>query len=149
MKVVLLESVANLGVVGDVVNVRPGYARNLLLPKKKALMANSRNLKHVGHQKMVLDHKLKRVREQSEEVRKTLEGKGVSIRKKAGEHGKLFGSVTTSDVEEALRAAGVIVHRKFIHLDEPIKNTGKYDVPVKLDGGLEAKIKVEVVAEEK
>lgn len=147
MKVILLESVDSLGTVGDVVKVRPGYARNFLLPNKKAAAANERNLKMANHQKMVLEHKVKLVRKAAEEVKKVIEGKGISIRRKAGESGKLFGSVTTNDVAEALRANGVAVNRKFLKLDEAIKKTGKYKVSVTLDGGLEAHVNLEVTAE--
>ncbi len=148
MKVILLESVDNLGAIGDVVKVRPGYARNFLLPNKKATAANDRNLKIAAHQKLVLEHKVKRARKAAEEVKKTLESKGVSIRRKAGESGKLFGSVTTNDIADALRVNGVVVNRKFLKLEEPIKKTGKYKVSVTLDGGLEAHVNLEVAAEE-
>ena len=147
MKVILLESVANLGIVGDIVNVKPGYARNLLLPRGKAIVASDRSLKHSAHQKMMLEHKLKRARKRAEDVKEAMESKGVTIRRKAGAKDKLFGSVTSLDIEEALRAQGVIVNRKTIHLEEPIKKVGVYQVGVKLEGGLEAKIKVEVEPE--
>jgi len=147
MKVVLLETIHSLGAVGDVVNVKPGYARNLLIPRGKVLIANPRNMKHIAHQQMILEHKLKRARLAAQEVKKGLETKGVTIRKKAGENEKLFGSVTAMDIEEALRAQGAVVSRKFILLEEPIKKLGKYKVGIKLDGGLEAKISVEVVGE--
>lgn len=146
MKIILIQTVDSLGVVGDVVKVRPGYARNFLLPNKKALLASERNLKVAAHQRLLLEHNLKKARAAADEVRVTLEKKGVKLLRKAGEHGKLFGSVTTQDISDALRAQGAAVHRKFIHLEEPIKKTGTYVVAVRLDGGLEAKLNVEVAA---
>ena len=147
MKVILLETLSNLGSVGDVVEVKPGYARNYLFPRKSAMAASVRNVKHVEHQKRMVEHKLARLREASEAMQKKLEKEGIQIRRKAGEHEKIFGSVTPHDIEAALRNAGIVVSRKGIHLEEPIKKLGTYQVPVKLDGGLEAKVTVEVLAE--
>jgi large subunit ribosomal protein L9 len=147
MKVILLQTVSSLGSVGDVIEVKPGYARNYLFPRQIATAASDRNVKHVEHQKRVVEHKLARLREASEAIKKKLEKEGVKIRRKAGENEKLFGAVTPHDLETVLREAGVVVSRKGIHLEEPIKKLGTYQVPVKLDGGLEAKVSVEVVAE--
>jgi large subunit ribosomal protein L9 len=147
MKVILLETMSELGMVGDVVNVKPGFARNFLYPRKKAISADSRNLKHLGHQKMILEHKLKRAKKAAEDSRKALEKQKIVIKRKVGENEKLFGAVTTLDLEHAFRDLGVTVNRKAIHLEEPIRKLGKYHIPVKLDGGLEAKVVVEVLAE--
>ena len=147
MKVILLETMSNLGSIGEIVDVKPGYARNYLVPLKKAVSATIRNVKHVEHQKRMVEHKLVRLREASEELKKKLEKEGVKIRRKSGDHEKLYASVTALDVEESLRSAGIIVSRKGIRLDEPIRKVGTYKVPVKLDGGLEAQVTVEVVGE--
>lgn len=147
MKVILLESTGNLGMAGDVVKVRPGYARNYLFPRGKAITANTRNLRHLNHQKLILEHKLKRAKILSEEKIKTIESKEVIIRKKSGEQDKLFGSVTSMDIENALKEIGVAVSRKAIRLAEPIKKAGSYKVPVKLDGGLDVTVSIEVKAE--
>jgi large subunit ribosomal protein L9 len=147
MKVILLETISNLGSIGEIVDVKPGYARNYLLPLNRVALATDRNVKHVEHQKRMVEHKLAKLREASEELKKRLEKEGVKIRRKSGEHEKLFGSVTSMDVEESLRNAGIIVSRKGIRLEEPIKKLGTYKVPVKLDGGLEAQVTVEVVGD--
>ncbi len=147
MKVILLESMDNLGAVGEVINVRRGYARNFLLPGKKAIFADEKNLKVLAHQKMILDHKLKRIKEASEEIRKKVEKQKITITRKSGEKDKLFGSVTVMDIEHALKELGIKISRRSIHLDEPIKKVGKYQIPVKLDGGLEMKVTVDVQAE--
>ncbi|MFH1262885.1 MAG: 50S ribosomal protein L9 [Pseudomonadota bacterium] len=148
MKVILLETVSNLGMTGDIVTVKPRYARNFLLPRKKAIAADARSVKHVEHQKLVLEHKMKRAKKAGEEIRKTLEAKPITIKRKAGENEKLFGAVTAIDIEKSLAGAGVIVSRKGISLSEPIKKLGTYEVPVKLDGGVDVKITVEVAAEQ-
>jgi large subunit ribosomal protein L9 len=145
MKVILLETQSHLGAVGDVVDVKPGYARNYLFPSGKATAASERNVSRVEHHKRLVEHKMARLRKASEDFKKKLEKEGITIKRKAGENEKLFGSVTAIDIEEALRSAGVIVSRKAISLEEPIKKAGSYKVPVKLDGGLEAKVSVEVV----
>ncbi|MFH1018514.1 MAG: 50S ribosomal protein L9 [Pseudomonadota bacterium] len=147
MKVILLETMSNLGSVGEIVDVKPGYARNYLLPLKKAASATVRTVKHVEHQKRVVEHKLARLREASEELKKKLEKEGIQIRRKAGDQEKLFGSVSALDVEASLRNAGIIVSRKGIHLEEPIRKVGTYKIPVKLDGGLVAQVTVEVVGD--
>ncbi len=148
MKVILLETLGNLGLVGDVVAVKPGYARNYLFPRKKAIPADARSIKHVAHQKMMLEQKMKRAKEKSEETRKTLEKQTITIKRKVGEHEKLFGAVTTMDIERSLTEIGIQVSRKAIHLEEPIKKLGTYQIPVKLDGGLEVKITLEVASEQ-
>lgn len=147
MKVVLIETVGNLGLVGDIVNVKPGYARNYLFPRKKAIAADEKSVKHVAHRKMVLEHKMKRAKVVAEEAQQSLSKQSVTIHRKVGEQEKLFGSVTAGDIEQALGAIGVTVSRKGITLDEPIKQIGKFEIPLKLDGGLEATITLEVAAE--
>jgi large subunit ribosomal protein L9 len=147
MKVVLLETVGNLGVAGSVVNVRLGYARNFLFPRKKAVVADSRNLKFVAHQKMMVEHKLKKAKATAEESRKTIENLTVTLARKSAGNEKLFGSVTTIDIENALKELSIVVSRKAIHLAEPIKKVGSYRIPVKLEGSIEATINLEVTAE--
>src|SRR5258705_230839 len=116
MKVILLETQSNLGSVGEVVDVSPGYARNYLLPYQKAVSASERNVKHYEHQKRIVEHKLARARKVSEELKKKVEKQGVTIARKTGEQDKLFGSVTTQDIEEALKKNGVLVTKKSIEL---------------------------------
>jgi large subunit ribosomal protein L9 len=148
MKVILVETVSNLGMVGDVISVKPGYARNYLFPRKKAIAHDAKSAKHVAHQKMVLEHKMKRAKVAAAETQKSLEKQTITIRRKVGEHEKLFGSVTAMDIEKSLSAAGITVSRKGIHLAEPIRKIGTYEVPLKLDGGIDVKITLEVAAEQ-
>ncbi len=147
MKVVLLETMDNLGRVGEIVSVRSGYARNFLFPRKKAMAASARNLKEVAHQQMLMEHRMKKARKTSEDIRDALGREKFTISKKAGESEKLFGSVTTMDIEKALIEKDIKINRRSIELADPIKKLGQYEIPIKLDGDLEAKISVEVVAE--
>ncbi len=149
MRVILLETDESLGAIGEVINVKPGYARNFLLPRGKAMLANERNLKHLNHGRRILEHKIKRIQEASEDLVKKVDGKKLKIVRKSSAEEKLFGSVTAMDVEQAIKQEfGVEVSRRGIGLAEPIKKIGKYPIVLKLDGGLEATVKLEVAAEE-
>jgi large subunit ribosomal protein L9 len=147
MEVILKEDVANLGKIGEVVRVRDGYARNYLLPRGLVLVANKKNLKTFEHQKkLVADQKQKIVR-QAETVSNQLSTVAVVIPMKVGEEGRLFGSVTTMQIEKALKTKGVNVERRKIHLSEPIKTVGDYEVPVRLSADVTVPLKVSVVPE--
>jgi large subunit ribosomal protein L9 len=147
MEIILTENVEELGSIGDVVNVKPGYARNYLLPKGLALAASQRNVKELDHRKRQLEHKLLKVTEAAELHKKQIEKTPVVLTHRAGEEGKLFGAVTTMEIEAKLAAAGVEIDRKKIQLAEPIKTLGDHDVTIKLDSGVVATIKVTVEAE--
>jgi len=147
MEVILKEDIQNLGKMGEVVRVRDGYARNYLLPRGLVLMANKKNLKGFEHQKRVVASQKERVVKQAETLSQKLAGAALTIAVKAGEEGKLFGSVTNIDIEKALRAKGFDIERRKIHLDEPIKSLGDYEVPVRLTADVTATVKVSVVAE--
>lgn len=147
MEVILKEDIVNLGKMGEVVRVRDGYARNYLLPRGLVLVANKKNLKGFEHQKRVVASQKERVVKQAETLSEKLAGAALTIAVKAGEEGKLFGSVTNIDIEKALRAKGFDIERRKIHLDEPIKSLGDYEVPVRLTADVTATIKVSVVAE--
>jgi large subunit ribosomal protein L9 len=147
MKVILLETMSNLGNVGDIVNVRDGYARNYLLPKKKVTIATDRNVKIVNHQKLILDHKMKKAAVSAAERQKMIQGTKLTLTVKAGKNGKLFGSVTAHHIERALAEREIVVSRRHIHLPDPIKQLGTFEVPLKLDGGIDAKATVEIVAQ--
>jgi large subunit ribosomal protein L9 len=110
--------------------------------------ADAKSVKHVAHQKMVLEHKMKRAKTAAAETQKSLEQQTITIRRKVGEHEKLFGSVTAMDIEKSLAGVGITVSRKGIHLEEPIRKIGTYQVPLKLDGGIDVKITLEVAAEQ-
>jgi large subunit ribosomal protein L9 len=148
MEVILKEDIANLGKIGEVVRVRDGYARNYLLPRGLVLEANKKNLKAFEHQKKIVADQKRKVVSQAQAAADQLAGVSLVIPMKAGEEGKLFGSVTTIQLEKALAAKGVEVDRRKIHLNEPIKSLGEYDVPIRLAADVNVTVKVSVVPEE-
>lgn len=147
MEVILKEDIPNVGKMGEVVRVRDGYARNYLLPRGLVLEANKKNLKTFEHQKRVVASQKERVGKQAQTMAEKLAQVSIVISVKAGEEGKLFGSVTNMDIEKALKAKGVDVERRRIHLADPIKMVGDYEVPVRLTSEVQANIKVSVVSE--
>jgi len=124
MEVILLERIEALGQMGDVVKVKPGFARNFLLPQKKALRATKDNLKYFESQRAQLEAQNLKRRQDAEVIAKKLEGLQVVILRQAGETGQLYGSVATRDVAEAVTAAGFTVERRQVLLDQPIKALG-------------------------
>ena len=146
MKVILTENVDGLGNIGEMVNVKPGYARNFLLPRKFAVDANPRNVKEFEHQKRQAQRKLEKRTQEAELIKNKIEKISCVVSHKASEEGKLFGSVTNLELAERLAAAGVEIDRKKIVLAEPIKTLGTHEVPVKLDAGVVATLKVTVEA---
>jgi large subunit ribosomal protein L9 len=148
MDIILKENVEGLGTIGDMVKVKPGYARNFLLPRGLAVEASSRNVKELEHQKRQLERKRQKVLQAVEVQKERIEAAPITIAHKAGEEGKLYGSVTSMEIESKLAEAGVEIDRRKIQLDEPIKMLGEYEVPLKLDAGVVAAIKLTVVAEE-
>ena len=147
MKLILREDVENLGKGGDLVDVKPGYGRNFLLPRGLAVTANPRNVRELEHQKAVASAKAAKLKASAEAVAKRLAETPVVLRRKAGEQDKLFGSVTASDIAEALAARGLQLDRRSIDLAEPIKTIGDFEVPVKLHHEVVGKAKVKVEAE--
>lgn len=148
MQVILKEDVNNLGYKGDVVNVKPGYARNYLIPQLKAVIATESALKMLAEDNRQRAHKLEKIKADAEAKAATLNGVSVTIATKASESGKVFGSVTTIQIAEALAAKGLEVDRKTIALKEALKELGKFAVVIKLHKEVSAEIEVEVVAEE-
>jgi large subunit ribosomal protein L9 len=132
VEVILLERVEKLGQMGQVVNVRPGFARNYLLPQKKALRATKQNLAYFEKQRAQLEATNLKRRQEAEEVAKQLDGLSVVIVRTAGESGQLYGSVSARDIADAVTAAGVTVERSQIVLDKPIKTLGLHSVRVVL-----------------
>jgi large subunit ribosomal protein L9 len=147
VQIILNEEVANLGRPGDVVKVRAGYARNFLLPRKLAVEANPKNLRAFEHQKNVAMVKRQALQAKAASLKDRIEGLAVTIGARAGEEGKLFGSVTNIDIERALREKGIEVERRRIALAEPIKQLGDFTVPVRLSAEVEAQLKITVAAE--
>jgi len=148
MKVILLETISILGDVGEVVNVKNGYARNYLLPRKLAAIADERNISVFENIKKQTAARASKVRQGSEEIKKRLEELSINLQHKAGENEKLYGAVTNADIAKALLERGFEVNRRHILLTEPIKKLGVYNIPVKLSGGVEATVKVWVAKEE-
>ncbi|BCR05915.1 50S ribosomal protein L9 [Desulfuromonas versatilis] len=147
MKVILTENVEGLGNIGDLVKVKPGFARNYLVPKKFAVEASTRNVKELEHQKRMAERKMQKVTQASEVLKGQIEKVACVFAHRASEEGKLFGSVTSMEIAAKLAEAGVEIDRKKIVLDEPIKTLGDHEVQVKLPAGVVATIKVQVVAE--
>jgi large subunit ribosomal protein L9 len=147
MEVILREHVDNLGRRGEIVKVADGYARNFLLPRKLALLATDGNKKQIERERVKFD--LKELEEQkvAEAVVARLAGVEVEIARKVGETEALYGSVTSADIAEALAAKGFELDRRKLHLPEPIKKLGEYEVPLKLHREVTTKVKVRVVAE--
>jgi large subunit ribosomal protein L9 len=147
MEVILKEDIANVGKIGEVVRVRDGYARNYLLPRGLVLMANKKNLKTFEHQKKLVADQKEKVMRQAQGAADQLTSVALVIAMKAGEEGRLFGSVTNMQIEKALKAKGLNVDRRKIHLDEPIKTLGDYEVPVRLAADLTVPLKISVVSD--
>jgi len=145
MEVILRQAVEKLGHAGDIVKVSAGYARNFLLPRGHAIKATAGDIARVEHEKRVIAARTAKLAKAAQAEADKLSSVSVSVARAVGEESKLYGSVTTRDIAEALREKGVIVDSKKIHLDEPIKALGDFDVPVKLGRGVNATIKVSVV----
>ncbi|MGH7814421.1 MAG: 50S ribosomal protein L9 [Candidatus Binataceae bacterium] len=144
VQVILNEDLPNLGRTGDVVKVRAGYARNFLLPLKLAVEAGERNLRAFEHQKRLAMRKREIKQTEALGLKARIEALALVIPARAGEEGKLFGSVTNIDLERALREQGVNVERRKILLPEPIKSLGEFTVAIKLDAEVEAGLRVTV-----
>ena len=147
MEVILKEDIVNVGKIGEVVRVRDGYARNYLLPRGLVLVANKKNLKTFEHQKKIVADQKQKIIRQAQTVGDQLAGVALVITMKAGEEGRLFGSVTNMQIEKALKAKGLNVDRRKIHLEEPIKSVGEYEIPIRLAADLTVSLKLSVVAE--
>ncbi len=146
MKVILQENLDNLGQIGDIVKVAPGYARNYLLPKGFAIEATDKNAKALEHAKRQLAYKKNKALEAAKLLAGKLEALAINLTHQAGEEGKLFGSVTNMEIAAFLKANGFDVDRKKIVLAEPIKQLGEYTVPVKIHPEVSATVKVTVAA---
>jgi large subunit ribosomal protein L9 len=146
VKVILTDEVRGLGNRGEVVSVAAGYARNFLLPKELAYLATPGNVKRLEQEKKRYDVSQAKEKDQAATVAKAFEGLTVTVRKKAGEHDAIYGSVTASELAEALAAKGITVDRRRIDLEEPIKRLGTHTVHVRLHREVVATLNVEVVA---
>jgi len=132
MEVILLERIEKLGQMGDVVNVKPGFARNFLLPREKALRATDANKKRFEGQRAQLEAENLKLREEADAVAKKMEGLSVILTRQAGEAGHLYGSVNARDIAASISAAGFTVSRSQVNLAHPIKTLGLFDLTVNL-----------------
>jgi large subunit ribosomal protein L9 len=148
MKVILKEDVDNLGDMGNIVDVKNGYGRNFLIPRDLAVEANTNNIKQLEHQKKLLQSKVNKAKLEGEELAGKISSISISIEVKSGEEGKLFGSVTSKDIAEAIAAQGIEIDKRKIALQEPIKRLGEYEVPVKVRQDVIATVKLEVKSSE-
>jgi len=148
MQIILKENIDGLGQIGDLVSVKAGYARNYLIPRSLATLANTRNVKELEHQKRQMERKLQLVTQQANILKEKIEGVTCAFELRAGEEGKLFGSVTSQEIAGKLSEAGIDIDRKKIQLQEPIKTLGDHEVSIKLEAGVIAQAKVSVSAVE-
>jgi large subunit ribosomal protein L9 len=147
VQVILARDVANLGRLGELVAVRPGYARNFLIPQGLAMPASPNRLAQFSHQKKVIEHKRRLLRAESEKRAKEMAGVTVTLTAKVGEQNKLFGSIGARDISKALAAMGQDIHHKDIKLEEPIKAVGTFTIDVRLEADVSSQIKVIIVGE--
>jgi len=145
IKVVLQEEVDNLGESGDVVRVRPGYARNYLMPRQLAVPATKGNLARVDELKRMAQIRAKNAQAAANQLKEKLEATSVKLSRAVGEENKMYGSVTAKDIAEAYEAEGLPFDRRRLQLSEPIKALGLHEVPVKLHSDVLATLRVEVV----
>lgn len=148
MQVILRDRLENLGDAGEVVTVKPGYARNYLIPKGLAYEATDANLRRIERERAQV---VKRAADQLQSARQraaSIEGVSVTFNARAGDEGRLFGSITTADIAAKLAEQGIEIDRKQIQLDEPIKALGVFSVPVRLHADVRPEVKVWVIKEE-
>ena len=148
MKLLLKEDVDGLGFCGDEVEVKDGYGRNFLIPKGKALLATPNNLKAFNHQKLLVQGKVAKIIAATNAVADEIAKVTCIVKKKVGDTGKMFGSVTAQEIADLLKDQGVEVDRRKIQIAEPIKKAGEYKIPVKLHSEVTAEIKLVVEGEQ-
>lgn len=146
VQVILSEDVHGLGDAGEIVSVKPGYARNYLIPKSKAMIATAERVNEVEHQKRVINEKLAKELSDLNAVKAKLHGMKLETVAQAGEEGKLFGSVTAANLAELIAAQGLEIDKRKIQLSEPIKSVGEHTVNVRLRSDVMADFKVTVLA---
>ncbi len=147
MKVILRKDVETLGKVGEVITVKDGYARNYLIPRSIAFAANESNVKALEEEKKQQSRKLEKAKKSSETLAGEMEKTSVTIKMKVGEDDKLFGSVTSQMIADALKEKGINLDKRQIELEDTLKSLGIFDVNVKLPGGVAGKVKVWIVRE--
>ena len=148
MKIILRQDMDTLGLEGDIADVANGYARNYLIPKGMALEANIQNVKLFETQRKKIEIKRLKAKEDAEKIKEKLADVMITISQKAGEEDKLYGSVTSMDIAAHLEKQGILIDRKKISMDKPIKALGEFEVPIRLYPEVTGSIKVAVVPEE-
>ena len=148
MKVILKEDIPKLGRMGQTVDVARGYGRNYLIPQGKAIVATSKNMKALEHERMLIQRKAELARKEAEGLAEKISGLTLSLSRKVVEEDKLYGSVSVSDISQALQEAGVEIERKLIKLEEPIKILGEFKVPIKVHDTVTAEVTIQVLREE-
>ena len=147
MKVILKQNVPSLGKAGDLIKVHDGYARNYLIPKGLAIEANEKNIKTFEHEKRNILRKAQKEHKSADDLALALANVTLTFSRKVGDQDKIFGSVTTKDIEESLKEKGYSVDRKMIILDEHIKSLGEFKVKIKLTAVVETELKIIVIGE--
>jgi len=145
MKVILKQTIEPLGIVGSEVDVKSGYARNYLVPQGKAVYSTTQNRKLMEQQKVKLDLQIAKERKMAEEMASRLDGVVCRIQSKAADEKRLYGSVSTRDIADALTTQGIEVQKRMVLLKDPIKEIGSYQVPIRIYKDLEPEITVEVI----
>lgn len=148
VEVIIVENIPTLGQIGDVVKVRAGYARNYLIPRGLAIPATGKNIKELEHQKRMLARKRELFRQHLMSIAEKLSGITITLRRKVTEGNKLYGSVSAMDILDSLHEMGFQeLNRRSVMLEQPIKTTGEFDVPIRIDAEIKAQIKVIVEPE--
>jgi len=149
MQVILTQDVDHLGKAGELVSVKSGYGRNYLLPRGLAVTATVKNKNQLEHDRAVIERRIAKERESAQGMADRLNGMTLQFERLIGEDEKMFGSVTSRDIAEQLKRAGVDLDHRRIELDQPVKALGKYEVPVRLQASVTAALKFWVVGKEK
>jgi large subunit ribosomal protein L9 len=145
MKVILRSEIPTLGKVGEVINVKDGYAINYLIPKQLAMIADTGSVKAINHQKMMVEHIKKKLIKNTTDIKQKIENTELVLEKPMGDQEKLFGAVTAQDISEALEKSGLKIDKRKIELDTPIHSIGLYNIVIKLHPEVIANLKVKVV----
>lgn len=147
MKIILKEDIKKIGKMGQIVDVADGYARNYLVPKGLAVEASTKNVRSLEHEKKIIQEKAMKLKDTAQDIGSRISSMTLTIKAKAGEEEKLFGSVTTMDIAEALLNEGIEIDKKKIFLEEPIKRLGSYSVMLKLHSDVSVPLNIQVVRE--
>ena len=147
MKLILTQTIESLGIIGSEVEVKPGYARNYLLPQQKAVVATPQNRRRMEQDKSKVELQIAKERTLAEEMAQKLAGVVCRISAKVAEEDRLYGSVSVRDVIDSLAAQNVVVEKRMVLLSEPIKQLGTHKVPIRVYKGVEPEITLEIVAE--